>query len=72
MKLIEIEADGGVEIINPLHVKTVKGVESDINKDWCIVINLANETPRTILCDTHEKYAKALKDVKECLESINK
>ena len=72
MKLIEIKVDEEVEIINPLHVKTVKGVKSDYNKDWCVVIILANEAPRTILCDTYEKYTETLEEVKKSLESINK
>lgn len=69
MKLIFIKDEEGIKYINPLYVRSVKQIHSDINDDWCIVIEMDDHTVETILFKTEEKANRKLIDILVAMET---
>ncbi len=68
MKLICKKTDGEVKFINPNFVRSVKQTHSDINDDWCIVIEMDDHTIETFLSKTEEESNCKLIEITEAME----
>lgn len=69
MKLIFIRDEEEIKFINPLYVRRVKQTHSDINDDWCIVIEMDDLTVETILFKTEGEANRKLIDISAAMES---
>lgn len=68
MKLICKKTDGEVKFINPNFVRSVKQTHSDINDDWCIVIEMDDHNVETFLSKTEEESNCKLIEITEAME----
>lgn len=68
MKLICKKTDGEVKFINPNFVRSVKQTHSNINNDWCIVIEMDDHNVETFLSKTEEESNCKLIEITEAME----
>jgi uncharacterized protein (DUF39 family) len=68
MKLICKKTDGEVKFINPNFVRSVKQTHSNINNDWCIVIEMDDHNVETFLSKTEEESNCKLIEITEVME----
>lgn len=68
MKLICKKTDGEVKFINPNFVRSVKQTHSDINDDWCIVIEMDDHNVETFLSKTEKESNCKLIEIAEAME----
>lgn len=68
MKLICKKTDGEVKFINPNFVRSVKQTHSDINDDWCIIIEMDDHNVETFLSKTEEESNCKLIEITEAME----
>lgn len=69
MKLIFIKDEEEIKFINPLYVRRVKQIHSDINDDWSITIEMDDHTVETILFKTEGEANRKLIDISVAMES---
>lgn len=68
MKLICKKTDVEVKFINPNFVRSVKQTHSNINNDWCIVIEMDDHNVETFLSKTEEESNCKLIEITEAME----
>ena len=74
MKLIRYKTKDGEDMyINPHYVESIKGVYSEYNNDWCIVLNLdINHNNIVVLpFKDEDSYKMKMNEIVYCMESIN-